>query len=76
MPYVSTYIDEQDVLEELDTDDILAELKRRGLDYNTSYVDGEEMRIVLNRLYEKRRTGKDYQIELDTLIYGVLGKVI
>lgn len=76
MPYVSTYIDEQDVLEELDTDDILAELKRRGLDYNTSYVDGEEMREILQLLYEKRRIGKDYQVELDALIYGILGKVI
>lgn len=76
MPYVNVHVDDLDILEELDTDDILAELKRRGLDYNTSYVDGEEMRETLQRLYEKRRIGKDYQAELDALIYGILGKVI
>ena len=76
MPYVNVHVDDLDILEELDTDDILAELKRRGYDYNTQHVDGEEMRQVLQSLYEKRRVGKDYQAELDQLIYGILGKII
>jgi len=77
MPYVETYIEPDDVLDELSDDELIAELKqRRGKDYNTEFVDGDEMRMVLQSLYEKRRLGKDYQSELDQLIYGILGKII
>ena len=76
MPYVNTYIEVDDVLDELSDDDLIDELKRRGHDYNTQFVDGEEMRQVLQTLYEKRRIGKDYQAELDKLIYSILGKII
>jgi hypothetical protein len=76
MPHVNTYVEVDDVLDELSDDDLIKELKRRGYDYNTQFVDGEEMRQVLQTLYVKRRTGKDYQAELDQLIYGILGKII
>lgn len=76
MPYVNTYVEVDDVLDELSDDDLIDELKRRGKDYNTQFVDGEEMRQVLQTLYEKRRVGKDYQAELEQLIYGILGKIV
>jgi hypothetical protein len=76
MPYVNTYVEVDDVLDELSDDELIDELKRRGNDYNTQFVDGDEMRMILQSLYEKRRIGKDYQSELDKLIYGILGKVI
>jgi len=76
MPYVNTYIEVDDVLDELSDDELIDELKRRGKDYNTQFVDGDEMRMVLQTLYEKRRIGKDYQSELDQLIYGILGKIV
>ena len=76
MPYVNTYIEVDDVLDELSDDELIDELKRRGKEYNTEFVDGDEMRMVLQSLYEKRRLGKDYQSELDQLIYGILGKII
>ena len=76
MPYVNTYIEVDDVLDELSDDELIDELKRRGKDYNTQFVDGDEMRMVLQSLYEKRRLGKDYQSELDQLIYGILGKIV
>lgn len=63
-------------LSEFDTDDLIEELENRGMDYNTKYVDGEEMRMLLEKIWQKRRTEKDYQRELDGLIRGVLGKVI
>jgi hypothetical protein len=63
-------------LSEFDTDDLIEELENRGMDYNTKYVDGEEMRLLLEKIWQKRRTGKDYQQELDGLIRGVLGKVL
>ena len=78
MSYISVntdvYID--DILEELDTDDLIDELKRRGYDYNTHGVDGDEMRNLLEKIWLNRRNGKDYQSDLDKLIYGILGKVV
>jgi hypothetical protein len=76
MPYVNTYIEVDDVLDELSDDELIDELKRRGNGYNTQFVDGDEMKEVLQTLYEKRRIGKDYQSELNQLIYSILGKVI
>jgi hypothetical protein len=76
MPYVNTYIEVDDVLDELSDDELIDELTRRGKDYNTQFVDGDKMKEVLQSLYEKRRIGKDYQVELDQLIYGILGKII
>jgi hypothetical protein len=63
-------------LSDFDTDDLIEELENRGLDYNTKGVDGDEMRELLERIWLNRRQGKDYQFDLDRLIYGVLGKVM
>jgi hypothetical protein len=76
MPYINSYVEVEDILDEIDTDDLLDELKRRGQDYNTYGVDGDEMRIVLESIWLKRRMNQDYQVELDKLIYGILGKVL
>ncbi len=73
---VSADVDARDVLDELDTDDLIEELERRGLDYNTKGVDADEMRGLLEKIWMNRRTGKDYQSELNALIYGVLGKIV
>jgi hypothetical protein len=76
MPYVNTYVEVDDVLEELSDDELIDELKRRGQDYNTSFVDGDAMRELLEKIWLNRRLGKDYQTELNDLIYGVLGKIV
>jgi hypothetical protein len=62
-------------LDEFDTEDLVEELEARGHEYNTQNVDGEEMRELLERIWMNRRYGKDYQTELDQLIYGVLGRI-
>lgn len=75
---VTVYTDvEVDVeLSEFDTEDLIEELESRGHmiskegDYET---DNQEL---LTTIWEKRRTNKDYQFELDRLIYNVLGRVI
>jgi hypothetical protein len=59
-------------LDDFDTDDLIEELERRGSG-TMDYGDGNE---VLRVLYEKRRLGKDYQAELEQLIYLGLGKVL
>ena len=72
--YISVYKEvEVDVeLEEFDTDDLIEELKARG----ASTFDLGDGREVLNTIYEKRRSGKDYQTELDQLIWLGLGKFL
>jgi len=59
-------------LSDFDTDDLIEELESRGAG-GTDYGDGKE---VLEAIYEKRRLGKDYQQELDQLIWLGLGKII
>ena len=59
-------------LGDFDTDDLIEELENRGSGV-MDYGDGKE---VLEAIYEKRRLGKDYQQELDQLIWLGLGKFI
>lgn len=63
-------------LSEFDTDDLIEELENRGVDYNIKGADGDEMRDVLEQIWQRRRQGQDYQRELDQLIWGVLGRVV
>ena len=59
-------------LADFETDDLIEELESRGSGV-MDYGDGKE---VLLAIYEKRRLGKDYQTELDQLIWLGLGKVL
>jgi hypothetical protein len=59
-------------LSEFDTDDLIEELESRGAGA-TDYGDGKD---ILLSIYEKRRLGKDYQTELEQLIWLGLGKVL
>ena len=59
-------------LSNFDTDDLIEELESRGSGV-MDYGDGKE---ILQVIYEKRRLGQDYQIELEQLIWLGLGKVI
>jgi hypothetical protein len=74
MKYVTIekYIDIDVDMEDFDTDDLVNELERRGAG-TTEYGDGKD---ILQAIYEKRRLGKDYQQELDQLIWLGLGKII
>ncbi len=64
-------------MSDFDTDELIQELESRGRDYNTRGVDADEMRLLLESIWHKRRLGNhDYQTELDGLIYGVLGKIV
>lgn len=63
-------------LDEFDDDELISELESRGLDLNSLYVSGDEMRELLTSIWLKRRLGKPYDFELDQLIYKGLGKVV
>jgi hypothetical protein len=74
MTYVTIekYIDIDIDMDDFDTDDLVEELERRGAG-TTDYGDGKD---ILKVIYEKRRLGKDYQTELDQLIWLGLGKIV
>lgn len=76
MAYKTVEVDVDIDLEEFDDDELIDELERRGLDMNTRYVSGDEMRDLLTKVWQKRREGKDYQRELDDMIWYGLGRVV
>jgi hypothetical protein len=76
MPYVYKEVEVEIDIDDFDTDELIEELERRGIDYNTNGVDGDEMRSVLEQVWLRRRQGQDYQQDLDQLIWGVLGKIV
>ena len=72
MPTVYQEVEVEVELDDFDTDDLIEELERRGSGV-MDYGDGKE---ILETIYEKRRLGKDYQAELDQLIWLGLGRVV
>jgi hypothetical protein len=60
-------------LSDFDTDDLLDELASRGSLPIEGHEDGKD---ILLSIYEKRRMGKDYQQELDQLIWLGLGRIV
>jgi len=60
-------------LGDFDTDDLLEELESRG----ELPAESGDSKTILESIWLKRRLGrKDYEAELDQLIYAGLGKVI
>ena len=73
---ITTEVDVDIYLDEFDDDQLLNELESRGLDMNSRFVDGDQMREILEQIWIKRRTNLDYQKELDDLIYFGIGKIL
>ena len=60
-------------LGDFDTDDLLDELESRG----ELPVDGDgNARHLVDAIWLKRRSGQNFDRELDQLIYQVTGKII
>ena len=70
--YKTVYTEVEVDLSDFETDDLIEELESRG-SAAMDYGDGKE---ILQAIHEKRRLGKDYQTELDQLIWAGLGKFI
>lgn len=68
--YITTEVEVE--LTDFDTDELIEELETRG----AGTFDSGDGREVLNTIYEKRRSGKDYQTELDQLIWLGLGRIV
>ncbi len=73
MPVVETYVEVEVDLEDFDTDDLIEELESRGRGLEVGSQTGTEL---ITAIYQKRRLGKDYQRELDELIYLGIGKIV
>jgi hypothetical protein len=73
MPEVEVWTTVDVDLDEFDTDDLIEELEKRGKGFEVASQSGTEL---LTAIYEKRRLGRDYQRELDELIYVGIGKVV
>lgn len=72
MPEVNVYVDAEDVLDELSDEEILEYVNKRELFVTDPSFSNTS---ILETIYLLRRTGKDYQNELDQLIYEVLGRL-
>lgn len=73
MPTVETYVEVDVDLDDFNDDDLIDELVRRGKGFE---VESQTPTELMHKIYEKRRLGKDYQYELDELIYITIGRVM
>jgi len=61
-------------LSDFETEDLVEELESRGeLPSSTGPYDSNEL---IQKIWQLRRNGKDYQRLLDDLIYAVTGRIV
>jgi hypothetical protein len=61
-------------LGDFETEDLIDELENRGeLPSSTGLYDSNEL---VQKIWQLRRNGKDYQRLLDDLIYAVTGQIV
>ena len=68
---VETYVDVD--LDDFDTEDLIDELERRGRGLEMADTSGTEL---VEKIFELRRVGKNFDKELDQLIYVVTGRIL
>jgi hypothetical protein len=73
MATVETYVEVDVDLTDFDTYDLIEELEKRGKGFE---VDSSTPSELVTKIYELRRTGQDYQRELDELIYVAIGRIV
>jgi hypothetical protein len=72
MPTVYTEVEVDVDLDSFDDQDLIDELESRGRGFE---VDSQTPTELVNRIYQLRRSGRDYQRELDELIYVTIGRI-
>jgi len=73
MPVVYKEVEVDVDLSDFDDNELIEELANRGHNFD---IHGPNPPELVTKIYENRRLGKDYQQELDELIYATLGKII
>ena len=70
--YRTVSVDVDVDLSDFATEDLIAELETRS----NNRIAPDELESLIQVIYEKRRTGLDYESELDSLIFNTLGRII
>ena len=70
--YTEVEVEVEVDLSDFDTDDLVEELESRG----SGIIIGTGHETLLEKIYLLRRVGRDYQRELDELIYAGLGRIV
>ena len=72
---VYTEVEVEVDLTDFETEDLIEELEDRGesIGNGTGVYDSKEL---LEQIWMLRRNGKDYQRQLDNLIYNVTGRIV
>jgi hypothetical protein len=59
-------------LDDFDDDDLIEEVERRRLEVFAT----DDAKELVEKIYHHRRQGRDYERELDQLLYAVTGKIV
>jgi len=73
MPQVEVWTTVNVELDDFSDDDLKEEMERRGLGAEVLASTATEL---IESIYLKRRVSKDYQTELEQLIYQTIGKIV
>lgn len=73
MPTIYKEVEVDVELDDFEDDELLDEIERRNLGGS---VTAESVAELVDKIYHLRRQGRDYEQELDQLIYAVTGKAV
>lgn len=74
--YITTEVEVE--LSDFDTSELLEELESRGHDFAETHIplgDGNG-NSLLDKIYQKRRTGRNFDAELDEFLQLSLGRIV
>lgn len=74
--YVNINVDVEVDLAEIYDEDLIDELERRNLEVPGGFSEPEATKDLIIKIWHLRRCGRDYQTELDALIYASIGKIV
>lgn len=73
MPTIYKEVEVDIDLDDFDDYELIDELERRGKSFDLPDMSGKEL---VTKIWEKRRLSKNFDQELDELIYLVIGRVV
>ena len=76
MPYVYKEVEVDIDLSDFETDDLIEELEERGELSSRTGPGPYDSKELVEQIWMLRRNGKDYQRQLDDLIYNVTGRIV
>ncbi len=74
--WVNINVDVEVDLADIYDEDLIEELERRNLEVPGGFSEPETTKALIIKIWHQRRCGKDYQKELDELIYASIGKIV